>query len=173
MFTFHATPYDITASGFYFKDYDDYKKNYDLHLPVEEYEIQFIDGPSDYGQKVLDNFPLEQAIEMLETQEELDIAKVCYVLDMGIQLGNDPTDAVRYAQDNIIIIGNRWPNATMCSEKELVADSVLEEFFPDIANMLEERNLDSYFDTERFIEHSTDGNIEKFNDEWCYVEVMR
>ena len=49
MNTYHATPYDITASGFYFSDLKEYEKkaaterNESGH-PVEEYEIQFIDG---------------------------------------------------------------------------------------------------------------------------------
>ena len=45
----HAQPYDITATGFYFEDYDDYsakaaKLRNDYGDPVEEFEIQFIDG---------------------------------------------------------------------------------------------------------------------------------
>lgn len=44
-----AQPYDISASGFYFEDYDDYTKKAaalrNTHGdPVEEFEIQFIDG---------------------------------------------------------------------------------------------------------------------------------
>ena len=50
--TYHATPYDISASGFYFTDYESYqaqaaKHTNDFGQPVEEYEIQFIDGDSD------------------------------------------------------------------------------------------------------------------------------
>lgn len=47
--TLHAQPYDISANGFYFEDLEGYKtkaaanKN-DYDDPVEEYEIQFIDG---------------------------------------------------------------------------------------------------------------------------------
>ena len=46
---YHATSYDISASGFYFKTYDEYldqsvKHRNDYGDPVEEYEIQFIDG---------------------------------------------------------------------------------------------------------------------------------
>ena len=46
---YHATPYDISATGFYFEDYDDYCKKPATHKnhygdPVEEYEIQIIDG---------------------------------------------------------------------------------------------------------------------------------
>ena len=46
---YHATPYDISATGFYFKTYEEYAEKADSHInaygdPVEEYEIQFIDG---------------------------------------------------------------------------------------------------------------------------------
>lgn len=44
-----AQPYDVSASGFYFEDYDDYTKKAaalrNAHGdPVEEFEIQFVDG---------------------------------------------------------------------------------------------------------------------------------
>ena len=47
--TYHATPYDISATGFYFSSYDDYTAKAAEHRndhgqPVEEFEIQFIDG---------------------------------------------------------------------------------------------------------------------------------
>lgn len=47
--TFHATPYDIEAEGFYFCTAEDFESMSKTHRnrfgqPVEEYEIQFIDG---------------------------------------------------------------------------------------------------------------------------------
>jgi len=49
MNTYHATPYDISAAGFYFQDFEEYEEKAAKHRneygdPVEEYEIQFIDG---------------------------------------------------------------------------------------------------------------------------------
>lgn len=49
MIQLHAQPYDISANGFYFESTDEYdlkaKTNTnDFGDPVEEYEIQFIDG---------------------------------------------------------------------------------------------------------------------------------
>lgn len=51
MTTLFAQPYDISATGFYFDNADDYLKKAkinrnDYDLPVEEYEIQFIEGES-------------------------------------------------------------------------------------------------------------------------------
>jgi Antirestriction protein (ArdA). len=45
----HAQPYDLSATGFYFESMEDYrdqaKANRNAYgAPVEEYEIQFIDG---------------------------------------------------------------------------------------------------------------------------------
>lgn len=45
----HAQPYDITANGFYFESLEEYAEKAgsnrtDCGDPVEEYEIQFIDG---------------------------------------------------------------------------------------------------------------------------------
>lgn len=47
----HAQPYDISATGFYFDSAEEYAqksaKNFNSYgAPVEEYEIQFIDGDS-------------------------------------------------------------------------------------------------------------------------------
>lgn len=45
----HAQPYDISASGFYFRSFEEYEQKSSNHRnaygdEVEEYEIQFIDG---------------------------------------------------------------------------------------------------------------------------------
>lgn len=55
---YHATPYDISATGFYFETLEEYRERASRHRneygdPVEEYEIQFIDG---------DNYELFKAI---------------------------------------------------------------------------------------------------------------
>ena len=47
----HAQPYDISAQGFYFRTAAEYhekaaKLRNDVGFPVEEFEIQFIDGES-------------------------------------------------------------------------------------------------------------------------------
>lgn len=52
MNTYHATPYDISATGFYFQTLEEYRKKAAEHRneygdPVEEYEIQYIDGDTD------------------------------------------------------------------------------------------------------------------------------
>lgn len=39
-----AIPYACDAAYFYFSSSEEYFKNYDAHFPVEEYELEFIDG---------------------------------------------------------------------------------------------------------------------------------
>jgi hypothetical protein len=51
MTTLYAQPYDISANGFYFDTVDDYNEKATKLLnsygqPVEEFELQFIDGES-------------------------------------------------------------------------------------------------------------------------------
>ena len=43
----YANPYDITAGGFYFTSAEEFEKKFRARLPVEEYEIDFIDGSSE------------------------------------------------------------------------------------------------------------------------------
>ncbi|MDF1807766.1 antirestriction protein ArdA [Hyphomonas sp.] len=47
--TYHATPYDISATGFYFENLEEYRSKAATHRNaygdlVEEFDIQFIDG---------------------------------------------------------------------------------------------------------------------------------
>lgn len=49
MSLFHAQPYDLSATGFYFEDQESFEKKIksirnDYGQPVEEFELQFIDG---------------------------------------------------------------------------------------------------------------------------------
>ncbi|MEO1564091.1 MAG: antirestriction protein ArdA [Pseudomonadota bacterium] len=49
MTQFHAQPYDLAATGFYFEDAEEFSEKIgsitnDYGQPVEEFEIQFIDG---------------------------------------------------------------------------------------------------------------------------------
>ena len=64
--SYHATPYDISAAGFYFKDFEEYTIKAAAHRneygePVEEYEIQFIDG---------DNYKLFGALSVQQANLE-------------------------------------------------------------------------------------------------------
>lgn len=100
----HAQPYDISANGFYFEDAERYaakaknNKN-DYGQPVEEYEIQFIDG-DDIDCALAKAWGINQAnfaayLEAAETWDEDD--KHRYIIAVGEcgysheQVANDPS----------------------------------------------------------------------------------
>ncbi len=65
MTTFYAQPYDISAAGFYFDSFDEYQAKAscarnDYGQPVEEFELQFIDG-DDIDAAFADAFSINQA----------------------------------------------------------------------------------------------------------------
>lgn len=43
----YANPYDISATGFYFSSAEQFEEKFARHLPVEEYEIDFIEGSAE------------------------------------------------------------------------------------------------------------------------------
>jgi hypothetical protein len=62
---FRATPYDISATGFYFETAEEFAEKSASHKneheePVEEYEIQFIDGES-YEAAICEALGMNQA----------------------------------------------------------------------------------------------------------------
>lgn len=81
----HAQPFDLAAKGFYFESYDDYAaKAADLRndygAPVEEFEIQFIDGEDidcDLAKAIgLNQANLEQYLEAVHVWDEDDKTRV-------------------------------------------------------------------------------------------------
>ncbi|MGC3939960.1 antirestriction protein ArdA [Roseobacter sp. EG26] len=81
----HAQPYDISAVGFYFDSYDDYtEKAADLRNdygdPVEEFEIQFIDGDDidcDLARAIrINQANLKQYLDAVEDWDEDDKTRV-------------------------------------------------------------------------------------------------
>jgi len=79
MSLFYALPYDISASGFYFRSHQEFDARRltcrgDTGLPVEEFEIQFIDGET-LDAYFADAFGLNQAsvfriIELIDEWNE-------------------------------------------------------------------------------------------------------
>ena len=96
--TYHATPYDISAAGFYFQTHEEYLKQSASHRneygdPVEEYEIQFIDGDNYrlFGALGINQANLKNWFERFEELDGDDVIKAIYLAeDMG------------YAMDSIL-----------------------------------------------------------------------
>lgn len=93
---YHATPYDISATGFYFSDYEEYCTKAATHKnaygqPVEEYEIQFIDGENCELFNALDisQATLKLWFEAFEALDDETAVKAIYLAnDEGIAAEN-------------------------------------------------------------------------------------
>ncbi len=81
----HAQPYDLAATGFYFDSYEDFaakaaKLRNDYGDPVEEFEIQFIDGEHidcDLAQAIgINQANLKQYFDAVEDWDEDDKTRV-------------------------------------------------------------------------------------------------
>jgi hypothetical protein len=105
MTTLHAQPYDISATGFFFETREEYDRkaagNFNqMGLPVEEYELQFIDGEEIDGE-LFKALRLNQATigEYLDACDEWDegeklrviiaVGKYGYRFDLGSDMPGD------------------------------------------------------------------------------------
>ncbi len=102
MTRFHAQPYDLSASGFFFETPDEYRAKLKAARnsfgdPVEEFEIQFIDGEAiDYA--VCNALGLYQSniIEIMEKLNEWSESKKTHIIigagECGISFDVDHDD---------------------------------------------------------------------------------
>ena len=139
---YHATPYDISATGFYFKNYEEYSQKAKTHTnaygqPVEEYEIQFIDGENHELFRALNvsQANIKQWFDDFEDLAGEELVKATYLAsDLGYSMNDD--------------IHNRFDDVTLFegSPKEYV-----EQYIED-TGMLNELpdHLRYYFDTEAY-----------------------
>ena len=90
MTTLYAQPYDISAIGFYFTSPDEYADNAksainDFGQPVEEFEIQFIDG-EDIDCALAEAWKLYQSnfADYLQAVEDWDDReKIAFIIAVG------------------------------------------------------------------------------------------
>ena len=91
----YANPYDTSARGWYFDSSEDFDKKYKKHLPVEEYELEWIDGPEEDRQlfEALNIGPakLEDFFELVDDLQTDEKAALYYLLryhgSSGVDLG--------------------------------------------------------------------------------------
>lgn len=109
MTTFFAQPYDIAAGGFYFEDRDTFGAKIgsvrnDYSQPVEEFEIQFIDGDAIDG-ALAKAWGINQAniIRFMEVLEEWeDHEKLRFIIavgECGYDFDSQSVDAEDYDVD--------------------------------------------------------------------------
>jgi antirestriction protein len=103
MINLYAQPYDISADGFYFSDFEDYQTKAAMAVnhygePVEEFEIQFIDG-EDIDCELAKAFGVNQAnlksfFEAVDELEDHEKTKLILVVgEGGYQLETFLSDA--------------------------------------------------------------------------------
>ena len=104
----HAQPYDLSATGFYFNSYQDYtakaaKLRNDYGDPVEEFEIQFIDGEHidcDLAKAIgINQANLKQFLEAVQDWDEDDKTLVILAVgECGYAFGAD-TQPIEFGVD--------------------------------------------------------------------------
>jgi len=138
---YHATPYDFSATGFYFQSYEDYREKASTHRntyghPVEEYEIQFIDGDNHtlFNAIGVNQANLKLWFDVFEKLDGSDVVKAIYLADY---LGGNVDEILDHLDDVVLFEG---------TPKEY-AESLIEE-----TGLLSElpENLRFYFDVEAF-----------------------
>jgi antirestriction protein len=91
----YANPYDTSAKGWYFKSVEEFEKKYERHLPVEEYELDWIDGPEEDRElfEALNVGPakIEEFFELVDDLQTDEKAALYYLLryhgSSGVDLG--------------------------------------------------------------------------------------
>ncbi|MBL4574552.1 MAG: antirestriction protein ArdA [Opitutaceae bacterium] len=140
MSNYHATPYDLSASGFYFDDYEEYLAKAKNHKneygdPVEEFEFQIING---------DNYPLFNSLNInqanleqwfdFETLEGENLIKAIYLAEYCAENTSDILDNL----DTVALF-------------EGTSEEYAQEYINDCGLLSElPENLRYYFDVEAF-----------------------
>jgi len=139
--SYHATPYDLSAQGFYFETFDEYTERASRHRnaygqPVEEYEIQFVDG---------DNYTLSAALGINQASlklwfdvfEDYEGDQAIKAIFLAEHQGIDISDIPDQIDDVHLFEGTAVEYA-----EAYLDDTGLLETIPE--------NLRYYFDTEAF-----------------------
>ena len=160
---YHATPYDISATGFYFSTLEEFneqsvKHKNDYGDPVEEYEIQFIDGDNHklFAAVGVHQGNLNDWFDNWEDMEGEDLIKALYLFDQGY----DASQVLGQLEDVHLFEGTAldWAH-------EFIND-VYAHDFPEMALR--------YFDYDAFTRDAElEGSITIFNHEGkSYVVTM-
>ncbi len=138
---YHATPYDISAMGFYFQTYDDYVQQAASHTNengdhVEEYEIQYIDGDTYklFEELGINQANLSQWFDDFEDMDGDDVIKAIYLSDYN---GCGINDVLEQLDDVMLFEGTALEYAEQYIEDTGMLDEIPE-------------SLRNYFNTEAF-----------------------
>lgn len=116
MITLHAQPYDMDANGFYFTSSDDFDTKQSNHFnvygaPVEEYELQFINGSDAVCNfnsiKPIDQCNISEWFEEVEEYEDFSSDKQTAINYLMEIVGKSYKDALEAADDVYIFEGTK------------------------------------------------------------------
>ena len=142
MLKLYANPYDITARGWYFSTEEDFEKKFKQRLPVEEYEIDFIDG-SDEALTLFKLLQVNQAnlgeffdrLDDFEALDEAEQAALYYITEEN-RFTKDLDEALKLVEDEVRVM-------------EGTALDYAYEYI-DSAGAIPAKLADQYFDFEKF-----------------------
>lgn len=136
----YAQPYDVTKTGFYFNDLDDYEKK-SKRSGAEEFEIQFIEG-SDQEEALFKVMDVNQAnlVQYFEVLDELQEYEITALMILMGGMGYD-FDAAMGKKDDLIVYGE------FDDDKEFA-----QEYVDGIGGLKEALgdNVENYFDWDSF-----------------------
>jgi len=140
--TYHATPYDISATGFYFSNYDEYLRKFSTHQNdygdlVEEYEIQFIDGDNCH---LFFDLDVNQANlqQWFNDFEDLDAPEAVKVIYLAKELGYYMADINQSRIDDVIL----FEGTILEYVEDYIQNTGMLDALPE--------NLHYYFNREKF-----------------------
>ena len=90
---FYANPYSVDATGFYFETYKEYQEKVELVKssfgnPVDEFEIQVIDGSKEECDLVkairINQVNLEEVMEYIDASDEDEWPTMFFIMDNNI-----------------------------------------------------------------------------------------
>ncbi len=138
---FHAQPYNLDATGFYFDTFEEFEAKFEtardsFGIPVEEFEIQFIEGDTEDAQLFeaagIDQGSIEKFFELIDEVEEYQKPALFFLLEQGY----DFEDALDRIDDVMLQEGNL----------EEAAEALFDEIYLDQIP----ENLQSYIDYKSF-----------------------
>jgi hypothetical protein len=136
----YANPYDTSADGFYFGSAEEFEEKFNANLPVEEYEIDFIDGTSEeaalFKVSSVNQATLAEWFDGMDQLKDYEMAAAYFLLDHGM-VGSF-SEAVEKADQLSFREGN--------------AKEYVEEFISDMGGptALSKETLEQYFDYDSY-----------------------
>lgn len=134
----YANPYDTSAEGFYFSTLEEFEEKYEANLPIEEYEIDFINGTKEeaqlFGAANVDQNFLETWFDFVDESDEYTWPAVYYYLGVGYDLD----EAQRKAGDTPAMEGR--------------VKEVVEQWIDDMGGVeqLGKETVEQYFDYDSY-----------------------